>query len=160
VAAAVGGSGRRVIVVAHSLGGLVARYWIGPGDGWRHCRALLTMGTPHRGAPRAVDWLYNGVGAGSVRLPGPTRVLRQWPSVYELLPQYPAVQRAPDDEIEPTSLDAELVRTWKDPAAAAQVLRHVHDAAKVHHDIAAGWAGIPAGRAPTAAISNACRASC
>lgn len=34
VAAAVGTSGRQVVVVAHSLGGLVARYWIGPGGGW------------------------------------------------------------------------------------------------------------------------------
>jgi pimeloyl-ACP methyl ester carboxylesterase len=43
VSAAVGGSGRQVVVVAHSMGGLVARYWIGPGKGWRHCRALITL---------------------------------------------------------------------------------------------------------------------
>jgi hypothetical protein len=40
---------RRVIVVAHSLGGLVARHWMGAGGGARWCRALVTLGTPARG---------------------------------------------------------------------------------------------------------------
>ncbi|HET8684800.1 MAG TPA: hypothetical protein VFM54_23450, partial [Micromonosporaceae bacterium] len=48
---------RRVIVVAHSMGGLVARYWLGPLGGAPYCRALVTVGTPHRGAPKALDWL-------------------------------------------------------------------------------------------------------
>ena len=43
-----------MIVVAHSMGGLVARYWMGPLGGWRVCRALITLGTPHRGAPKAL----------------------------------------------------------------------------------------------------------
>jgi len=49
-----GGAGEagRVVVVAHSMGGLVARYWMGPLGGWRVCRALITLGTPHRGVRR------------------------------------------------------------------------------------------------------------
>jgi Lecithin:cholesterol acyltransferase len=91
VSAAVGDSGREVIVVAHSMGGLVARYWIGVCGGWRRCRALVTLGTPHRGAPRALDWVFNGAGVGGLRSRAATQVLRGWPSVFELLPQYPAV---------------------------------------------------------------------
>jgi pimeloyl-ACP methyl ester carboxylesterase len=82
---------RRVVVIAHSMGGLVARYWLGPLDGWRCCRALVTLGTPHRGAPKALDWLVNGVRLKGVRLPAATTVIQGWPSVYELLPRYPAV---------------------------------------------------------------------
>lgn len=82
---------RPVIIVAHSMGGLVARYWVAVLGGWRHCHALVTAGTPVRGAPKALDWLVNGAGTGVLRDPRMTRVIRRWPSMYELLPQYEAV---------------------------------------------------------------------
>lgn len=40
-------------VVAHSEGGLVAAYWVKQLDGRHRVRAVLTMGTPHRGTPLA-----------------------------------------------------------------------------------------------------------
>jgi PGAP1-like protein len=91
---------QQVIVLAHSMGGLVARFWLGPLCGARYCRALITLGTPHLGAPKALDWLVNGVRVG----PGPlaaltsslladaAAVLREWPSTYDLLPRYRAVR--------------------------------------------------------------------
>lgn len=90
---------RKVVVVAHSMGGLVARWWLAALGGHRVCRALITVGTPHRGAPKAVDWVVNGVklgpgpiGAVSGRLlRGATEVVREWPSTYELFPRYPAI---------------------------------------------------------------------
>lgn len=91
---------RRVIVVAHSMGGLVARWWWGVLGGHRICDGLITVGTPHRGAPKALDWLLNGVWLGP-RVARPltsrlftdaTEVLRGWPAMYELLPRYQAVQ--------------------------------------------------------------------
>jgi len=81
---------RRVVVVGHSMGGLVARYWLGVMQRWRWCRALVTVGTPHRGAPKALHWMVNGILGGA--LVGPTRLVREWPSVAELLPRYRAVQ--------------------------------------------------------------------
>jgi hypothetical protein len=81
---------RPVIVIAHSMGGLVARHWIAVGEGWKRCTALITLGTPYRGAPKAVDWLVNGAGRPGLRHPGLTAVIRRWPSMYELLPQYEA----------------------------------------------------------------------
>lgn len=54
----------RVVLVGHSLGGLVARaalrWGTAQGQAWvRRCDALVTLGTPHLGAPleRAVDLL-------------------------------------------------------------------------------------------------------
>lgn len=81
----------RVIVVAHSMGGLVARVWMGLLGRWPWCRALITLGTPHRGAPKALDWLVNGVRLRGCELSRPTELLRGWPSVTELLPRYQAV---------------------------------------------------------------------
>jgi pimeloyl-ACP methyl ester carboxylesterase len=82
---------RRVIVIGHSMGGLVARYWLGPLGGWADCRALITLATPHRGVPKALDWLVNGVHIGRMQLRRMTEVSRDWQGVYDLLPQYPAI---------------------------------------------------------------------
>ncbi|NKE55659.1 hypothetical protein FXN61_01990 [Lentzea sp. PSKA42] len=129
-------SRRRVIVLAHSMGGLVARYWIGPLGGWRVCRALLTLGTPHRGAPKAFEWLLRGPGVGPLRHPGLRAVLREWPSMYELLPQYPAVwDESTGQEIELTALPPSKYAE-KFSAMAA-------DGRRTHEDIAAAWSDIP-----------------
>jgi len=43
----------RVDVVGHSLGGLVATYWLKRIDQGRRIRRVVTLGTPHRGTPFA-----------------------------------------------------------------------------------------------------------
>ncbi|MEU6821064.1 hypothetical protein ABZ921_10570 [Streptomyces atriruber] len=128
---------RRVIVVAHSMGGLVARYWLGPLGGAADCAALITLGTPHRGAPKALGVLTNGVKVGPKRLAGLSEVLRQWPSAYELLPRYPAVGR-PDGAapLRPHELAA------GGPVDAAFVAR-AKAAFGVHQDIEAAWNELP-----------------
>jgi len=141
---------KRVIVIAHSMGGLVARYWLGPLGGAPLCAALLTLGTPHRGAPKALDWLVNGAGIGRLRLPWVTRVLRGWPSVYELLPQYPAVwdgeARA---ELElahlPPGMIARRPRLGRYRQAFAS---RAADGRRTHEEIADAWAALPPGEVP------------
>jgi pimeloyl-ACP methyl ester carboxylesterase len=88
-----GGTGAppKVIVVGHSMGGLIARYWMGKLGGWQMTDGLITLGTPHRGAPKALDWLVNGARVKNVPLDRATNVLRSWDSTFELLPRYPAV---------------------------------------------------------------------
>lgn len=44
-------SGQRLDVVAHSLGGLVSRWWIERSGGAAAVRSLVTCGTPHAGSP-------------------------------------------------------------------------------------------------------------
>jgi triacylglycerol lipase len=42
-------------IVGHSKGGLIATYYVKRLGGWRRTRAVVTLGTPHRGTPFA--WL-------------------------------------------------------------------------------------------------------
>jgi pimeloyl-ACP methyl ester carboxylesterase len=83
----------RVIFLAHSMGGLVARYYLEVLEGWRDCRALITFGTPYRGSLNALDFLANGYKRLFVDL---TEVMRSFPSMYQLLPIYKAL-RVGDD---------------------------------------------------------------
>jgi pimeloyl-ACP methyl ester carboxylesterase len=87
--------GAKVVLIAHSMGGLVARYYLEVLEGWRDCRALITFGTPYRGAVRSLDFLSNGykkvvLGQTLIDL---TDVMRTMPAVYELMPRYPALKK-------------------------------------------------------------------
>jgi len=84
-----GNPAAKVILLAHSMGGLVARYHLEVLDGWRDCRALITFGTPYRGSLDALDYLANGYKKAFVNL---TEVMRSFPSVHQLLPIYRALR--------------------------------------------------------------------
>jgi pimeloyl-ACP methyl ester carboxylesterase len=129
---------RRVIVVAHSLGGLVARYWLGPLGGWPDCRALITVATPHRGVPKALDWLLNGVRVKNVLLRSVTEVLQEWPSSYDLLPSYPAVL----SQAQPTRMARALRPLELDAIAGSQLGPRVRRAAQTSDEITAAWAAL------------------
>ncbi|MEU3979159.1 hypothetical protein AB0F77_03465 [Streptomyces sp. NPDC026672] len=132
----------RVIVVAHSMGGLVARYWLTSPEAAARTRALLTLGTPHRGAPKALDVLTHGIDVKVGRLTGRNGalldVLRGWPAFHELLPRHPVVA----DTARPGVLlrPHEVPLPWlTGPAAAAfAVHRHIE-----HH-----WDRMPRGDGP------------
>ncbi len=79
----------KVILIAHSMGGLVSRYYLEVLEGWRDCRALVTFGTPYRGAVNAVGFIANGYKQTGLDL---TAVLRSCPAVYELFPVYKALK--------------------------------------------------------------------
>src|SRR5436305_1691812 len=83
-----GDESAKVIFLAHSMGGLVARYYLEVLEGWPNCRALITFGTPYRGSLQAVNYLANGCKNMFVDL---THVVRSFTSVYQLLPIYKAV---------------------------------------------------------------------
>ena len=63
----------RLILVCHSMGGLVARYFLEVLEGWRMTRALITFGTPFRGSPAALNSLANGVRKGPMDISWLTR---------------------------------------------------------------------------------------
>lgn len=44
-----GKNGGKIYIVAHSAGGLVARYYVQLLGGWHYCDALITLATPHQG---------------------------------------------------------------------------------------------------------------
>jgi hypothetical protein len=119
----------RVVVIAHSMGGLVARYWLGPLGGAPLCRALVTVATPHRGAPKALDWLINGIRVGRFAMTAATEVLRGWPAAYDLLPRYPAISNG-DRTIYPYEVDGPAGAGFRSRAAEAY---------RMHLDIDAAW---------------------
>lgn len=84
----------KVIFLAHSMGGLIARYYVEVLKGFRDTKALITFGTPHRGSINAIDYLANGYRKAGISLGRLTSVMRSLPSVYQLLPRYRAVQDA------------------------------------------------------------------
>lgn len=115
-----GAADPKLILIAHSMGGLVARYFLENLEGWRRTKALFTIGTPFRGSLNALDTLVHGVRKGPFGLLDLSRMTRTFTSVYQLLPVFECL------ELE----DGSLVRVgeWAgipnlDPAKAAAALR-------------------------------------
>jgi pimeloyl-ACP methyl ester carboxylesterase len=110
---------QRITFIGHSMGGLLARYLLETQPRWAGlARRLITIGTPHRGAPQAFlhfigrtfpfprapyyGWLdalsptlvAAPGSAGALLLPGPvqTAVFKSMASAAELMPVYDFVQ--------------------------------------------------------------------
>lgn len=86
----------RIVFVAHSMGGLVARYYAHVLDDRQLTRRIVTIATPYQGAVKALAVLANGqatLGPFTVALGDLARSL---PSVAELLPAYPCLGSTPD----------------------------------------------------------------
>jgi hypothetical protein len=79
----------RLVFFCHSMGGLIARHFLEVGGGAEHTRALVTVGTPHRGSLKALDNLVNGrsLGIGPLRFDVGS-LARSFPSAHQLLPTY------------------------------------------------------------------------
>jgi pimeloyl-ACP methyl ester carboxylesterase len=85
--AALLGDETKVIIVAHSMGGLVARHWVAHHDEGGRCRGLVTLGSPHGGAPKALDILINGLHWKSrvIQRRALSEVLQAWPGLHDLV---------------------------------------------------------------------------
>ncbi|MFJ3880072.1 hypothetical protein ACIPW5_21790 [Streptomyces sp. NPDC090077] len=87
-----GNSAAQLVLVAHSMGGLVARYYVEVLGGWRDTRAVVTFGTPYYGSLNAVEFLCNGfqkrIGPFEYDL---TRLLRSFTGLHQLVPVYRCV---------------------------------------------------------------------
>ncbi|MEV0828875.1 esterase/lipase family protein [Nonomuraea rubra] len=89
----------RVSYVCHSMGGLIARYYLEVLDGRSTARRLVTIGTPHQGAAKAAVALSLGLLPGLRSRLGRYgdfldrigAVIREFPSVHQLLPTYRCV---------------------------------------------------------------------
>jgi hypothetical protein len=81
-----GAGDARLVLVGHSMGGLVARFFLECLDGWRDTRTLVTFGTPYRGSVNALDTLVNGK---KIKFFDLTEVARSFTAIRQLLPTYP-----------------------------------------------------------------------
>jgi hypothetical protein len=105
----------RLVFICHSMGGLVARWYLDKEGGAELTRRLITLGTPYRGALNALDQLVNGVrkGIGPFKL-YLTVFARSLPSSYQLLPEYacldtPSGLAKTTETTLPSELNANLV---------------------------------------------------
>jgi hypothetical protein len=84
-----GNTAARLVFVCHSMGGLVARYFVEVLEGWRNTRAVITFGTPFYGSLNAVEFFVNEVskGLGPLRI-DLTPLVRSLTSARQLVPSY------------------------------------------------------------------------
>ena len=122
----------KLILVAHSMGGLVARYFLEVEEGWKETTALITFGTPYLGSLMAVDALLLGMRKGPMGLIDLTDLARSLPSIYQLLPTYPCLDiNQPElkrfaEVIHPGYVDAALIND------AQRFHQEIRDAVTVH----------------------------
>jgi hypothetical protein len=117
-----GNSNAKVILLAHSMGGLVSRYYLEVLGGWQDCRALFTFGTPYRGSVNAVNFLANGYKQLFLDL---TDVMRSLTSVYQLMPIY-----------EMLNIDGQFHRIAESPVELPHIVKERAEAAlKFHREI-------------------------
>jgi hypothetical protein len=131
----------QVVFVCHSMGGLIARWYIEKCGGAQIARKLITLGAPYRGAARALGQLVNGAHPGL----GPLRVdltgfARSMPSLHQLLPEYACLQHGGD-----------LARTTGITLPELDTAM-VADAMRFHTGLRDAEAGRPASLAATHAI--------
>lgn len=92
----------KLVLIAHSMGGLVSRYFLEVLEGWRETRALITFGTPYSGSVNAVDTLVNGSKSFGLDL---TEACRSMASLHQLLPVYNCLEDG-SGKLAPLTLDA------------------------------------------------------
>ena len=88
-----GAKDAKLILIGHSMGGLVARYFLEVLGGWSITKQLITLGTPHRGSVNSLDFLCNGLKkkVGPLTLLDLSELLSTFPSVHQLLPIYTCI---------------------------------------------------------------------
>ncbi|MGW0391032.1 lipase/acyltransferase domain-containing protein [Streptomyces sp. NPDC003042] len=90
-----GNTSAQLVLIGHSMGGLVSRYYVEVLGGWKDTRAIVTFGTPYYGSLNAVDFLCNGfrkrIGPFEQDL---TQLLRSLTALHQLVPVYRCVYGA------------------------------------------------------------------
>lgn len=91
----------KLVFICHSMGGLVARWYIEMEQGAELTRKLFTLGTPFRGAAKSLEQLINGTGFLGPLGVDLTDFARSLPSAHQLLPEYACIES--DDGLKKTT---------------------------------------------------------
>ncbi len=116
----------KVDIVAHSMGGLISRYYIrygkqdviGDNDfdkkitmyGGDHVRRVILLGTPNLGSVKTLNLFINGVDIGLKQIG--TETISTWPSLYQLFP-HPLNNWIVNSKGEALDRDLFNVETWR-----------------------------------------------
>lgn len=122
----------RLVIVAHSMGGLLVRQACRSAGFAEEVRATVTLGTPFFGAPKAVQML---AAPGRTLLPRERlqELARGLPGVYDLLPTYRCVadgaqaRRLTASDVDGVGGDGTLAETsfsWQESVSAVQLPHH------------------------------------
>ncbi|GIE30629.1 hypothetical protein Ait01nite_036740 [Actinoplanes italicus] len=131
----------RVTFVCHSMGGLVARWYIEKCGGSEITHKLITIGTPYRGSAKALEQLVNGANRSVGRLGADlTGLVRSMPSMYQLLPEYACLHQG-DGLARTTEVDLPELSAAK-----------VADGMRFHAELAGAESGRPSTLTSTHAI--------
>jgi len=123
-----GASDAKLVLVGHSMGGLISRYFLECLDGWRDTKTLVTFGTPYRGSLNALDTLVNGK---KIKFFDVSELSRSLTSIYQLLPIYPCYDGG-DGKLARVD-DAEIPQLDRAKAKAALDFHHqIRDAVDAH----------------------------
>lgn len=111
-----GAADAKLVLVGHSMGGLISRYFLECLGGWRDTRTLVTFGTPYRGSVSAIDALVNGKRIAFFDL---SDLARSFTAIYQLLPTYPCYDDGSGtlarlDEADVPQLKAEKIKSALD----------------------------------------------
>ncbi|MFD5871080.1 alpha/beta fold hydrolase [Streptomyces sp. NPDC060322] len=91
----------KAVLIGHSMGGLVARFFSECLDEQRHVRRVVTIGTPFQGSLKALTVLANGfVRLGTAKF-SLGELARSLPSVAELLPVFDCFGPSADQLVAP-----------------------------------------------------------
>lgn len=123
------GDDTKVVVVAHSMGGLVARLWVAEHDTGERCRGIITLGTPHGGAPKALDVLVNGLYWRSKRTQSKSlsSVVQSWRGLHDLVGTNARL------------IDSRGRRHRPSAVAGLPMAQRINVAAAIHERIAQWW---------------------
>jgi len=96
----------KVILTAHSMGGLVTKKYIAESGG-NKIQFLFTMGTPYYGAVKPYIFLKEGDNFGIATMEAETirKLVQNWPSVYQLLPTQKYYDSVSEDPVFVKDLD-------------------------------------------------------
>ncbi len=126
----------KLILVAHSMGGLISRYFLEMLEGWSDTRLLLTFGTPFRGSLNSLQFLAQGMRKklGPITLIDLSDLLGSFTSVYQLLPIYPCIDTGAKDLLRVAEVSSIPGVDAERANAALEFHREISEAVDSHLD--------------------------
>jgi pimeloyl-ACP methyl ester carboxylesterase len=136
-------------IIAHSMGGLVARIYIKEHDKKRRVRTVFNLAVPFQGSLSSLDTLENGWGRLATTIVGGSSAIREvvlsFPSIYELLPRYSGccIYGVPGRGQEFDALSEEFWGTYKnlppafkDPSGIQYIFKQLKSARRLQELVA------------------------